>query len=1343
MKSKTFTKRILAVALSLIMVLGLMPMTVLASSTSVPGAEGHVLDNIYTGTFTDGYDSTILIYSTPGACDLPYTIYTITSSGGNFGVPKYDNNQWHFAGWKTWYKGSHSGAGVITSDKANPKFNDQYNYFTENADDGILLGSYPQGYMTVLKETLWKGTYYLSAVYEPLVTVNVGNGVSYTVSGASKRADNQYSTKYGSGLTINYTVDNKYIVSGVSANYGTDYSNDGNSVAVNSIIRPASISINTQLKQQNVSFDANGGEGAMSAQVFEHSVAQALTTNSFTKTGYTFAGWNTKADGTGTAYTDKQSVTFTPVNDGDSITLYAQWTECTVHSWENGVCAECGLGCVHDSYSYSASGNVITETCINGCGHSETAKLEYSTGNGTYSFTGLAIQPLKVTYSSGWQGGDLPITYSTNNTNVGTAKGVITINGVIAGQEFKITEADISGATVTVDPTSGIYTGSAHTPDVTVTLDGFGTLVNDEDYTLSWDKNGFTAPDTYTVTVNGTGNFTGTTTQTFNINAATLTDVNVAQVGTLTYGGGKTLTPTVSASAAAVNGQPVTFTYSTLQDGTYGTMPSFTNAGTYTVYFKAAAPNHNEATGSFTVTVDKIIVTEPVIASKVYNGSVQAADITVTDLCTVTKNNGGTGAGKYDVVLTLKDNANYKWATTEEATITLTFEITKAANEWTTEPTISGWTYGDTESTPNYAAKFGTVNILYSGTANDGTAWNSENAPNKAGNYTATFTVTGNDDYTALTKDVSFSIQKDTYDMSNVKWNYTEAFEYDGLEKTVAVNGLPDGVTVSGYTENKATVVGDYTAKVTLSYDSSNYNTPIVANLNWSIKNEWTPTEYISSTPNSNGWLNDTFVITAADGYKVSTTNTADGDWQDTLRYTEETADGSVTFYLKNEADGTISLAKTVTYKIDTTPATGTVDFVERKSWQEFVNTITFGLFYNAEVTVKAEATDDLSGIASIEYLESNAAMTLDEIKAVVGWKPMPVNGVGVTVEDAKQFVYFIRITDKAGNVTYLSTDGAEYDTTLPAISGIKNGETYYTTQVVTVEDKNLVSVELDGETVTLDKGTHTLAGNVEATYTIKVTDKAGNVTEYTVTMKTIAELIDSIDEITVDDVTSDDKEIIEQVIEDIDEQLANDDLTEDEKAVLEETKEKAQNLLDKIDGVAKATDTENTEKVKDVTAENVTPEDKTDLENAKADLEKALENNGSNYIENEKKAIENEIKRIDDALEVISNVEAVEELIDKLPDTIKKDDEAAIRAADKAYNALTDYEKSLVDANAKKALDDAKAALAELNKSADSTFPDTGDNTNIWMWFAVAFISGSLALTLGITEKKRRTQTK
>ena len=76
-----------------------------------------------------------------------------------------------------------------------------------------------------------------------------------------------------------------------------------------------------------VNFYANGGSGTMSSQKITVGTATALTANSFTGPGdYIFDGWNTARDGSGTYYTDAESVTDI-AEAGSTISLYAQWTK--------------------------------------------------------------------------------------------------------------------------------------------------------------------------------------------------------------------------------------------------------------------------------------------------------------------------------------------------------------------------------------------------------------------------------------------------------------------------------------------------------------------------------------------------------------------------------------------------------------------------------------------------------------------------------------------------------------------------------------------------------------------------------------------------------------------------------------------------------------------------------------------------------------------------------------------------------------------------------------------------------------------------------------------------------
>jgi len=75
----------------------------------------------------------------------------------------------------------------------------------------------------------------------------------------------------------------------------------------------------------NVEFDSNNGTGKKDNQTFTYDLPQKLNTNTFAKEGFKFKEWNTKADGTGTAYTDEQSVTNLTSEDGAIINLYAIW----------------------------------------------------------------------------------------------------------------------------------------------------------------------------------------------------------------------------------------------------------------------------------------------------------------------------------------------------------------------------------------------------------------------------------------------------------------------------------------------------------------------------------------------------------------------------------------------------------------------------------------------------------------------------------------------------------------------------------------------------------------------------------------------------------------------------------------------------------------------------------------------------------------------------------------------------------------------------------------------------------------------------------------------------------
>ena len=86
-----------------------------------------------------------------------------------------------------------------------------------------------------------------------------------------------------------------------------------------------SITVNVRKPEYKIKFNANGGTGTMANLDMVYGTAKNLTANTFTRTNANFLGWNTKADGTGTSYSDKQSVKNLSSTDKDTVNLYAKW----------------------------------------------------------------------------------------------------------------------------------------------------------------------------------------------------------------------------------------------------------------------------------------------------------------------------------------------------------------------------------------------------------------------------------------------------------------------------------------------------------------------------------------------------------------------------------------------------------------------------------------------------------------------------------------------------------------------------------------------------------------------------------------------------------------------------------------------------------------------------------------------------------------------------------------------------------------------------------------------------------------------------------------------------------
>ena len=257
----------------------------------------------------------------------------------------------------------------------------------------------------------------------------------------------------------------------------------------------------------------------------------------------------------------------------------------------------------------------------------------------------------KMKYSLG-DSGDFSTAIPTA-TNAGT----YTVYYMVAGDsnhkdttpqsvEVTIAKATLPGVSVRQDGTL-TYNGKAQTATVITAATPYGenkvtftfSATQDGDYTDAVPA--FTNADTYTVYYKAAADNHETASGSFTvtIDKAKLENVSVTQRNELTYNGSEQ-TVEVDATATTVDGSDVTFTYSMEKDGTYGDLPTFTNAGIYTVWYKAEAENHETVTDSFTVTVEKATVTVTTLDKTAYVGDkapdlskpVKDTDYTVSDM---------------------------------------------------------------------------------------------------------------------------------------------------------------------------------------------------------------------------------------------------------------------------------------------------------------------------------------------------------------------------------------------------------------------------------------------------------------------------------------------------------------------------------------------------------------------------------------------------------------------------------------------------------------------------------------------------------------------------------------
>ena len=179
----------------------------------------------------------------------------------------------------------------------------------------------------------------------------------------------------------------------------------------------------------------------------------------------------------------------------------------------------------------------------------------------------------------------------------------------------------------------------------------------------------------------------------------------------------------------------------------------------------------------------------------------------------------------------------------------------------------------------------------------------------------------------------------------------------------------------------------------------------------------------------------------------------------------------------------------------DTEKPTGEI-IIDTDKWHEFLNTITFDLFFKDTQEVTINAADN-SGTVFVSYLVTDRELSEAELKSLVfgGYEgPFRIDPNG-------EYIVYAMLVDEGLNITYLRSDRVALDNIQPVIGGIEDGKTYCAAQTVSITEKYVDTVTVNGAAVTLDEsGSFTLAP-ADGGQRIVVTDKAGNTAEMTVTV--------------------------------------------------------------------------------------------------------------------------------------------------------------------------------------------------------------------------------------------------
>ncbi|MGN0480985.1 MAG: beta strand repeat-containing protein, partial [Lachnospiraceae bacterium] len=717
------------------------------------------------------------------------------------------------------------------------------------------------------------------------------------------------------------------------------------------------------------------------------------------------------------------------------------------------------------------------------------------------------------------------ITGTTGGTGVGTLSGsVLTVtrtgtfkikvstgaNGIYAADEKTITlTVDNGTIRYTASDYSGTYDGQSHSINVAVDFPTGTTITYSTDGTnYGSNKPSFTNEGTYTVyyriTKDNYDTINGLRTVTINKKALTIT----ADEQTVMWGNSIDQTKYTVSTGGLITGDSISEI--TLIPST----TVLTDNGTISISgVKIVNTSGTDVTGNYEITtgngVLKVIHNTTLAPDSIQAVKVKTAytagdilnidDITVTAYYTDGYSKTVTGyttnaavidmstVGNKTLTVSYTENGATK---TDDITIAVSHDTTIAPDRIEAVKTKTAYTAGDTLNIDDI-----TVTAYYTdGYSRTVTGYTTNAAAidmSTVGNKTLTVFYTENgatktDDIT-ITVSHNTTLAPDRIEAVKTKTAYKAGENLNVNDITVTAY-YSDGYSeiVTDYTTNVAaidmTTAGDKTLTVTYVKNGATKTADITVEVTYfTVTLPQTQTGYTLTADTLNALWNGSVSITftLADGYSKTgafavkmngnaVTLDADG------RYTCSGVMNNITFTVEGVADTTGPSAEIK---------------VAVNRWSSFLNDITFGIFFKDTQDVVITTADAGSGMDKVYYYLSDSKMTQAEVQEITSWTEYKNI---FAINPNKEYVIYVKAVDKAGNTTYVCSEGIVMDDIKPVISGIEDGRTYYGDVNFSVNDRYLNKVFLDGTEITSENGTYTIPAD-NATHTVKAVDKAQN----------------------------------------------------------------------------------------------------------------------------------------------------------------------------------------------------------------------------------------------------------